>query len=146
MTIRPQCLAFFLTEILTYLSKAKACQLITVMEKGERHQPTSILEDIPSADESPRLYTEPVRFTNSMPPSDPVSSCGSITYNAARYVDDIRPLEGRNEYSVKNSKALVDRLETPCCFTWTEARLVSPRRVCLSTKHSASFARSFLPL
>ena len=41
-----------------------------------------------------------------------VSSCGSITYNAAKYMASIlsHPLVGKNCHSIKNTKELVDKL------------------------------------
>ena len=41
-----------------------------------------------------------------------MSCCGSITYNAARYLATVlSPLVGTTIHSVKNSKELVDKLE-----------------------------------
>ena len=64
----------------------------------------------PNAEEAPKLYGTPKIHKPNAPLRPIVSCCGSITYNAARYLATVlSPLVG-TQHSVKNSKELVDKL------------------------------------
>ena len=68
----------------------------------------------PESDEPPKLYGTPKIHKNNTPLRPIVSSCGSITYNAAKYLASIlTPLVGKNCHSIKNTKELVDELRGP---------------------------------
>ena len=61
---------------------------------------------------NPQNYMGRLRYKKHNTPLRPiVSSCGSITYNAAKYLASIlTPLVGTNCHSIKNTKELVDKL------------------------------------
>ena len=66
----------------------------------------------PNAEEAPKLYGMPKIHKPNAPLRPIVSCCGSITYNAARYLATVlSPLVGNTIHSVKNSKELVDKLK-----------------------------------
>ena len=65
-----------------------------------------------NAEEAPKLYGTPKIHKPNAPLRPIVSCCGSITYNAARYLATVlSPLVGNTIHSVKNSKELVDKLK-----------------------------------
>ena len=65
----------------------------------------------PELEEPPKLYGTPKIHKNNTPLRPIVSSCGSITYNAAKYLGSIlTPLVVKNCHTIKNTKELVDKL------------------------------------
>ena len=89
-------------------------RMINILRKWKRNG--SISDKLywklyPESEEPPKLYGTPKIHKNNTPLRPVVSSCGSITYNAAKYLASIlTPLVGKNCHSIKNTKELVDKL------------------------------------
>ena len=67
---------------------------------------------MPRLRRDPKLYVTPKIHKANYPIKPIVSSCGSITYNAVKYLTSVlTPLVGKNGHSVKNTKELVDKLK-----------------------------------
>ena len=89
-------------------------RMINILRKWKRNGPISdklYWKLYPESEEPPKLYGTPKIHKNNTPLRPIVSSCGSITYNAAKYLASIlTPLVGKNCHSIKNTKELVDKL------------------------------------
>ena len=89
-------------------------RMINILRKWKRNG--SISDKLywklyPESEEPPKLYGTPKIHKNNTPLRPIVSSCGSITYNAAKYLASIlTPLVGKNCHNFKNTKELVDKL------------------------------------
>ena len=71
----------------------------------------TVLEAIPRVRRTPKLYGTPKIHKNNTLLRPIVSSCGSITYNTAKYLASILTSHvGKNCHSIKNTKELVDKL------------------------------------
>ena len=78
------------------------------MEEKWIHLRQTVLEAIPRVGRTPQNCMGRLRYTKT---THPLSSCGSIIYNAAKYLASIlTPLVGKNCHSIKNTKELVDKL------------------------------------
>ncbi|XP_072020493.1 uncharacterized protein [Amphiura filiformis] len=65
----------------------------------------------PTSSDVPKFYGLPKIHKASCPIRPIVASCGSITYNSAKYVADLlAPLVGKTDRHLKNSADLVDKL------------------------------------
>ena len=90
-------------------------KLVNIFKQWEKDK--SISERLhwrlyPNAEEAPKLYGTPEIHKPNAPLRPIVSCCGSITYNAARYLATVLSLlVGNTIHSVKNSKELVDKLK-----------------------------------
>ena len=90
-------------------------KLINILREWKRQN--TISEQLywkiyPESDESPKFYGTPKIHKQGTPLRPIVSTCGSITYNAARYLADVlAPLQGNTIHSVNNTKDLVDALQ-----------------------------------
>ena len=66
----------------------------------------------PEGDEPPKFYGTPKIHKSGSPLRPIVSACGSITYNAARFLADVlAPLQGNTIHSVKNTLDLAESLQ-----------------------------------
>jgi len=89
-------------------------RMINILRKWKRNG--SISDKLywklyPESEEPPKLYGMPKIHKNNTHLRPIVSSCGSITYNAAKYLASILTLlVGKNRHSIKNTKEVVDNL------------------------------------
>ena len=75
-------------------------------------QSQTVLEVMPRLRRDPKLYWTPKIHKANYPIKPIVSNCGSITYNAAKYLASIlTPSVGKNFHSVKNTQELVNKLK-----------------------------------